>query len=326
MNGTDALGDPVEKNSGDKKIYIETALNYNRTFADKHTVTGMILYMQKEKQHHNQALAFKKQSFVGRASYSYDSRYFIEGSFGYTGSETFASGNRFGLFPAIGGAYVLTNEAFISDAFTDIVSKIKIRASLGRTGNDATGGDRFLYRETLKTNAGGYNIGIGSTGSLNGVGDGIIENRFASYNLGWEIETKRNLGLDLSFNRGKIDIQVDYFNNLRSEILLQRNTLSAAAGFQQRPWQNYGKVSNQGMDGSIIVNEKIGEVALTFRGNVTFARNKIVEYDEVPQKYEWMNRTGTRLNSWNILIADGLYKDADFNISTGLCFSYCGCM
>ena len=316
VEGTDALGDPVESNSGDKKIYIETALNYNRTFAEKHTVTGVALYMQKERQAHNEALAFKKQSIVGRVAYSYDSRYFIEGSFGYTGSETFASGNRFGLFPAVGGAYVLTNEPFVSDAFTDVVSKIKLRASYGRTGNDATGGDRFLYRETLKTNAGGYNIGIGSTGSLNGVGNGIVENRFASYNLGWEIETKRNFGLDLGFNRGKIDIQLDYFNNLRSDILLQRNTLSAAAGFQQRPWQNYGKVSNQGMDGSLIVNEKVGEVELMFRGNVTFARNKIVEYDEIPQKYEWMNRTGTRLNSWNVLIADGLYKDEDFNITT----------
>ena len=318
VDGTDSLGDPKEGNSGDKKIYIEAALNYNRTFAEKHTVTGMVLYMQKEKQNHNQALAYKKQSFVGRASYSYDNRYFLEGSFGYTGSETFASGNRFGLFPAVGGAYVLTNEPFVSDAFRNIVNKIKIRASYGRTGNDATGGDRFLYRETLKTDAGSYNIGIGSTGSLNGVGNGIVENRFASHNLGWEIETKRNLGLDLAFNNGKIDVQVDYFNNLRSDILLQRNTLSAAAGFQQRPWQNYGKVSNQGMDGSVIVNEKIGEVELTFRGNVTFARNKIVEYDEVPQKYEWMNRTGTRLNSWNVLISDGLYKDEDFNITTNV--------
>ncbi len=316
VNGTDALGDPKESNSGDRKIYIEGSLNYNRTFNKKHSVGGMILYMQKEKQNHNEALAFRKQSFVGRATYSYDDRYFIEGSFGYTGSETFSEDKRYGLFPAVGAAYVLTNEAFIPESFTNIVSKIKLRASYGRTGNDATGGDRFLYRETLKTDAPGYNIGIGTDGGLNGVGSGIIENRFAATQLGWEIETKKNLGIDLGFFGGKIDIQADYFDNFRRDILLQRNTLGAAAGFQQRPWQNFGKVSNKGMDGSVIINEQVGEVKLTFRGNVTFARNKIVEYDEIPQKYEWMNRTGTRLNSWNVHIADGLYTNDDFIITT----------
>ncbi|MEG0648050.1 MAG: TonB-dependent receptor, partial [Bacteroides sp.] len=216
-----------------------------------------------------------------------------------------------GLFPAVGVAYLLTNEPFMPSRFTNVVNKIKIRASIGRTGNDNTGGSRFLYRETLKTDAGGYNIGIGTNGGLNGVGSGIVEARFAAQNLGWEIENKRNLGIDIGLFNNKIDIQVDYFNNTRTDILLQRKTTPTLSGFRENPWQNFGKVSNQGMDGSVIITEKLGDFRLTFRGNVTFARNKILEYDEVPQKHDWMNKTGTRLNSWNVYIADGLYTHDD---------------
>lgn len=314
FKGTDALTDPAESNSGNKQIYIETQLNYNRLFADKHQVTGMLLYMQKEQQSHNEALAFRKQSFVGRASYSFNERYFVEGSFGYTGSETFAKDHRFGFFPAVGVAYLLTNEPFIPSSFTDVVNKIKLRASVGRTGNDNTGGARFLYRELLKTDAGGYNIGIGPNGALNGLG-GITENRFAAPNLGWEIENKRNVGIDIGLFKNKIDLQIDYFDNVRTDILLQRKTLPSLSGFQSSPWENFGKVSNKGVDASLIMTEQFGDVRLTFRGNLTFARNKILEYDEIPQKYDWMNMTGSRLNSWNLYIAEGLYTFDDFNVT-----------
>lgn len=59
----------------------------------------MFLYMQKETQYHNNALPYRKQGLVGRVTYGYDGRYFLEGNFGYTGSETFAKGYRFGFFP-----------------------------------------------------------------------------------------------------------------------------------------------------------------------------------------------------------------------------------
>lgn len=72
----------------------------------------MVLYMQKETQYHNNALPYRKQGLVGRATYGYDGRYFIEGNFGYTGSETFAKGYRFGFFPAMGLAWYVSNEPF----------------------------------------------------------------------------------------------------------------------------------------------------------------------------------------------------------------------
>lgn len=274
----------------------------------------MLLYMQKETQYHNNALAYRKQGLVGRVTYGYDGRYFLEGNFGYTGSETFASGHRFGFFPAVGLAWYVSNEHFYPEALSNVVNKLKFRLSVGKTGNDNTGGDRFLYRQTMNQGAGGYNLGFGDSGALGGIGNGIVEGRFAAPYLSWEIEDKQNYGIDLGLFGNKIDIQMDYFNNKRHGILLQRRTVSNVTGFQQMPWQNFGIVKNQGVDGSITLNQQIGDVKLSARGNITYAHNKIVEYDQVPQKYEWMNIAGTSLNLWNVFIADGLYSEDDFII------------
>lgn len=311
-NGT-PFGNPTTTNTGDKNIYIETALNYNRSF-NKHTVEGMMLYYQRDKQLHNQPLSFRKQAWVGRGNYSFDNRYILEANFSITGSEQFAKGYRYGFFPAMGIAWNVTNEAFFPEKLKSTLSQLRLRASLGKTGNDNTGSDRFLYRPTFTTSS-GYFWGIGSSGPLNGVGSSFIEGRFESPFLSWEIETKKNYGIDLYFFNDRINVQADYFDNKRTNILLQRRTVSGVVGFRQAPWQNFGEVSNKGIDGSINMHQKIGQVNVSLRGNFTFARNKILEYDEIPQPYPWMQITGARLNRFAGKIAERLYRDDDFNIS-----------
>lgn len=322
MSNETPFADPTETNTGNKHIYMEAALNYDRTF-NKHVVNVMGLTYQKERQLHNDALAFRKQAYIGRAVYTYDSRYSVEANFGVTGSENFAEGHRYGFFPAVGVSWNIANEPYFPESLHKAVSSFKLRASVGRTGNDnvvdaSNSAVRFMYRPTFG-NANGYPLGIGSTGSINGTvsNGGLIEGRFAAPTLAWEIEMKRNFGVDFSLWNGMVDVQVDYFNNHRTNILLQRRTISGIAGFRQAPWQNYGEVANKGVDGSLNLKYKFGEVMLSARGNLTFARNKIIEYDEVPQRHPWMAITGTRLNGINnMLIANGLYSDADFVIGS----------
>src|SRR5690625_922667 len=158
---------PSTSNTGNKNVYLETSFDYNKAFG-KHIVGGMALYYQKERQLHNDALAFRKQAGVGRVTYSFDDRYIIEGNFSVTGSEQFAEGHRFGFFPAIGLGWNLTNEPFFPKDWVENISSLKFRVSVGRTGNDETGGARFLYRPTFNTSE-GYFLGIGSNGPNNGV-------------------------------------------------------------------------------------------------------------------------------------------------------------
>lgn len=313
VSGSPELQDPETQTSVSyRRIYIEGALNYARTFQEKHTVGGMLLYMQKETQESNVVLPFRKQGMVGRATYSYDDRYFIEGNFGYTGSETFAKGKKFGFFPAVGLSYYISNEQFYSEALRNIMNKAKIRLSYGRTGNDDTGGDRFLYRATFNMDAGGFDQGIGSNGGTNGLGKGIMDVRFVNNNIRWEIEQKRNVGVDLGFMNNRIELTADYFNNRRENILMERNTIPGVAGFHSRPWENYGIVDNHGVDASLNVRQDLGPVKLSMRGTFTFARNKVIEFDELPKEYPWQAVTGTRVNEHELYIAERLYTEDDF--------------
>lgn len=97
MKDESPLSNPSNNGTnGVKKIYLEAALDYNRTFNKVHNVTGTLLYMQKETQWQNrkdlQLLPYRKQSVVARATYGYDNRYMIEASAGMTGSENFSDG------------------------------------------------------------------------------------------------------------------------------------------------------------------------------------------------------------------------------------------
>lgn len=302
---------------GKKQIYLEASLNYDRTFNDVHDVTGMVLYMQKDRQDLGSGLPYKKQSVVARASYGFDNRYLAEASFGMTGSENFAKGYRYGIFPSIGLAWYISNEAFMKNT-EDIINKLKIRASFGITGNDNVGKTRFPYRGALGSSADNINLGFNGGsggGGTNTPGKGLIENTFAAPYLSWEIENKKNVGLDLGLFRGRIDMSVDFFKNDRRDILMKRNTISAVTGFRNNPYQNFGKMSNKGVDGNIVIKQNLNQVNLSFRGNVTYAKNKIVEYDEVTPRYEYQRYTGQSLGKPQLYIAERLYTDNDFIIS-----------
>ena len=305
----------ITGNTYDRQIYVEAALEYNNTFAGKHAVGAMLLYNQKERQKNNEALVYRTQGLVGRITYGYDNRYFIEANFGYTGSETFAKKNRFGFFPAVGASYMISNESWYPEGLKRVLSSAKVRASFGRTGNDDTGTSRFLYRATFSESGHTFNQGISSGGATNGLGAGIYDLQFENLTLGWEIEDKTNVGLDLSFFNRAIQIQADYFYNIRSAILLQRNTIPQYAGFHQNPWQNYGRVRNQGLDASIDMMKSFGVWKVSARGTFTFARNKVLEIDELTPSEEYQRVTGTRINEQELYIAERLYTIDDFIVT-----------
>lgn len=317
------LGNPgAGTPSGSKNIYLEGSLNYSNIFAEKHNVTGLLLYMQKESQYQNNTgslrmLPYRKQSVVARLTYGFDDRYMAEASFGATGSENFASGHRWGIFPAVGAAWFVSHERFMKGV-ENYISKLKLRTSYGITGNDQINdGSRFVYRESLSSGAGGYPLGFipGANGGEANGGTQIIENTFAVPGLTWEMEKKVNIGLDLGLFRGRVDLSVDYFSNRRSDILLKRETVSSATGFINNVYQNFGVTTNKGIEATLILKQKIGQVDLSARGNLTFARNKIVEKDEVAQKYSWMAETGQRIGQPKLYLAERLYTPDDFDIT-----------
>jgi TonB-linked outer membrane protein, SusC/RagA family/TonB-dependent outer membrane receptor, SusC/RagA subfamily, signature region len=332
------LGDvSFSATSGTKKIYIEAQLNYAHTFGKKHDVTGVLVYNQKETEYQGsknssgsdvvgglKLLPYRKQNVVARGTYTYDGRYVLEASFGATGSENFAQGNRWGIFPAVGGAWNIHAEKFMQkDNILNILNKLRLRASYGITGNDNTGSDRFVYRELL-TDSGSMNLGLnqGTNGGPTKDWGRIYENTFAAPSLTWEIEKKANFGIDMGLFRGRVDITADYFSNRRENILIERVTIPTATGFRNNPWQNFGITTNKGVDASLVVKHNIGDWSFSGRGNITYAVNKIVEKDEIPQAYSWLAQTGTSIGVNKIYVAEGLFTNDDFNISQNSDGSY----
>ncbi|MDE6348377.1 MAG: TonB-dependent receptor [Bacteroides sp.] len=321
-----ALSDVVANGtSGTKKIYIEAQLNYARTFAKKHDVSGILVYNQKETQYQNvrssnnlTLLPYRKQNVVMRGTYSYDNRYVLEASFGATGSENFAPGCRWGIFPAVSASWNVHAEKFMQkENIMDIVNKLRLRASWGLTGNDDTQTTRFAYREVL-TSSGSTYLGLTpgqNGGATNSIGH-VYESTFAAPALSWEVERKVNVGMDLGLFRGRIDITADYFSNRRRDILIQRVTIPTATGFRTNPWQNFGVTTNKGFDASLTFKHNINkDWQISARGNVTYAVNKIIERDEIPQKYTWLAQTGHSIGVNKIFLADGLFTNQDFIIT-----------
>jgi TonB-linked SusC/RagA family outer membrane protein len=317
--GTDQLAASGSTFTSTKNIYTEGSINYSRIFGEKHEVSSNAIAYAKETQLSTDRLVFRKLGYVGSASYAYDRRYSLVLNVGVTGSETFAEGYRYGAFPAAGLAWNVSNEHFYPKALKNIVSTMKIRASVGLTGNDQyivnNITQRFLYRGGFTTGT-GASLGYNNGGGLNAY-TGYIEDRFSAPSLSWETERKKNFGADLGFMGNQLNLTLDYFDNYRYDILVQRATVSGAAGFNQSPFQNFGKVTNKGFEGSMTYQKKIGSNStIGIRGNFTFARNKVIELDEVPPLYPWMASTGNTLNFNNVYVADRLFQDDDFNITT----------
>lgn len=114
----------------------------------------------------------------------------------------------------------------------------------------------------------------------------------------WEISHKTDVGLDLEMFNGAIRLQADYFYEYRDNILLKRAQIPDIMGapWGNTPWANLGIVENQGFDGMIEVSHTTSYgLYFALRGNVTFARNKIIEDDTAEALWSYQNTRGTRV-------------------------------
>ena len=114
-----------------RDMYYEAGLNYSRTFAN-HSVTGLLLANRQQK-NKGTDFPYYNQGLVGRATYNYKLKYLLEMNIGYTGSERFAPGNRYGFFPSGAIGWVVSEEKFVKEA-VPWMNKLKVRYSDGKVG------------------------------------------------------------------------------------------------------------------------------------------------------------------------------------------------
>ncbi|MFA6702173.1 MAG: TonB-dependent receptor [Dysgonamonadaceae bacterium] len=290
-----------------RAIESKAQLNYDKLFNTEHRVGGMFMYYQRDFINGTagssiMALPYRKQGVAFRGTYAFKDTYFGEFNIGYNGSENFPSDKRYGLFPAGAIGYLISNEPFWD---VNKISLLKFRASLGLVGSDALPNNlRYGYLSTWGGGLGGYAFGFNPT-SVGGVGEAQV----GVSNLTWEKGLKKNIGFELGLLDNAFTMDVDYFQEKRSDILIQRGSLPAIAGFNQNPYANMGIMENQGIETTVEFNKNINKLFYRFYGNFAFTRNKIIEMDEPQMDYAYRMRTGHPLGQQFGLIAEGLFAD-----------------
>jgi len=296
---------------GSRREFLDLMLSWNRQFAQLHNIGATMKFTQDANiQTQNlgsdikNSVSHKNRGLAGQVTYNYALRYFLDFNFGYTGSENFADGHRYGFFPAFSMAWNVAEESFVKKALP-WVNMLKIRFSSGKVGNDNTG-TRFPYLYTISGGASGYNWG--STATPNNYA-GTFYSQVASPNVTWEIARKMDLGFDFVAFQNRFSLTMDYFNEKRTGIYMVRNYLPQIVGLDSNPSANVGATRSRGFDGNFAYNDHFGEVRWTVRGNITYAKNEILDRDEEIKVYPYQYERGYRIDQQRGLIALGLFKD-----------------
>jgi len=293
-----AYADAKTKNEVDKLL--ETTLNYNKTFGEKHQISALLGYSAQRTDFDYQGVrangfnsnaigeitdkgadptnfqllkddTFKRittlQSYFSRVNYSFDSKYFISASIRTDGSSRFGPNNKWGTFPSISGGWTISKEDFYTD-WLGQQSTLKLRASWGRSGNN----NIKEYRSVSVFNS--------PAGVILGdkVNTGYTAGDLYDPNLSWETTSQYNAGLDLGLLKGRLNVMANFYLS-RSFNLLFDQPISAVSGsttiLTNLP---NSKVQNKGVDLQVDATLiRKSEFELGISGNINVNRNKVLD-------------------------------------------------
>ncbi|SHF39320.1 TonB-linked outer membrane protein, SusC/RagA family [Mariniphaga anaerophila] len=241
--------------------------------------------------------------YVTRLNYGFADKYLFEFAGRYDGSYKFHEDYRWGFFPSVSLGWVLSEENFFKDAFPN-VDRLKIRASAGELGRDNI--DAFLYKRFFNlTDTPAY--AFGETVSPQYVL--YSTNSVPSYNLTWEKTRTVNGGVDFVAWKGLLSFEFDAFYKYTHDILQEVGGLyppSIANNFQTI--ENSGAVAAKGMELLLGHQNSIGKLHYNLSGNVSWARNKVLERTQQANIPSWQNIIGQPIGGIYGFHATGLYQ------------------
>jgi len=263
----------------------KTAMNYNRTFG-LHKVGGMayMFYqsLTKTATTSPECLPYNRFSSGFEISYGYDNRYLLKFDLGYSGSEQYARGSRYLATPAISGAWVASNEAFMKNL--KWLSNLKLRASYGKTGNDQSGLSRYSYLD---------NVTVDSGGNISSLQYTITEGQVANPYIQAEVSKKQNYGIDLGlFN--SLSVSFDVFKERMDNMVV--SAISTVPLYQGVILSNYpdinsGSFENKGYDITANYTKAINKnLAVSIGGMFSYVKNTIIDKREALKDEDYAYR------------------------------------
>lgn len=285
-----------QESNRNKGYQLNLQLDYNQTFG-KHDLSVLAVYEQKETWgrdfnggRENFPVLIKDQwfatssarddsyvdgkeletgriSYIGQVNYGYDSRYLLNASLRIDGSMNFAKGSQYGYFPALSSAWIISNESFFK---SDKVDQLKLRASVGLTGNDDIIG--WQWQESYKMGNSAY---LGTSPSNN---PGIKFNGIVNPNVTWEKSLSYNVGVDLYFMQN-FTLITDFWYKNTYDILGERIlSLPTSFGFTM-PKENYGEVHAKGIDIELGYRNHVRDFNYYVKGVFSWSINQVKKKD-----------------------------------------------
>lgn len=201
-------------------------------------------------------------SDFGRLNYNYKDKYLLQGSLRRDGSSVFGKNNQWGIFPSVGAAWRISQEAFMQNQ--QLFSDLKLRGSYGVTGN-ATGFNAYTAQFISGSQGTYYYNGVGLTAVYG-------PTQAANFDLKWEKTTTTNIGLDFTILKGKLSGSLEWYN---------KNTSGMIYGYAVDPMlvptgsitANGGSMSNKGIELSLSATP-VETTDFSWTTNINFAHNK----------------------------------------------------
>jgi len=263
------------------------ALNFDKTFGDVHNISASLIheaYKFKIEGLSAQGVGFlpnvkvlngsttpesvggylneeRLESYLARASYNYDGKYFVEGSYRNDGSTRFSKETRFGDFFSVGGSLIISKENFLKDS--SVLNFLKLKGSYGELGNNR-GIGYFPYLSLFET---GYNE-LDQTGVVLGsVSDPL---------LSWEKTSSINVGIDFGLFNNRINGSVEYFEKESIDLLYDK-PLPGSTG-NTSITTNVGALKNSGIEINLnTINISKANFEWSTNLNLSFVKNEITE-------------------------------------------------
>jgi TonB-linked SusC/RagA family outer membrane protein len=204
------------------------------------------------------------ESYFGRVVYSFNSRYSLTGTVRADGSSKFAEGRKWGTFPSVAAAWTISNEAFMKSI--GFISNMKVRLGWGQVGNQDI--PNYRYNPTLSS-------------ALTGLGTGYKVDYTANPLLKWEAATQTNIGLDMSFGKGRIDATIDIYRKISKDFLYPL-PIPAILGSQGNgsigaPYVNLGEMQNEGIDFNFNSRNLVGKFTWNTGFNISTYKNTVTD-------------------------------------------------
>ncbi|WP_178371489.1 SusC/RagA family TonB-linked outer membrane protein [Cyclobacterium lianum] len=209
------------------------------------------------------------QGYMGRLSYNFDSKYYLDATVRRDGTSKFGPGFKWGTFPSFGAAWRLSSEDFIGQG---IIDDLKLRVGWGQTGNQETRDFAFLslvnFNPVYALGSGGNAIGDGTIQSAAALGD------FPIVDMSWETVTTTNIGLDAMLLSNRLSMTVEYYQRYTDGIL-QAINIPQVIGALSQPVVNLANVDNRGFEFQGNFQDQIGDFTYSVGANLTTVRNRV---------------------------------------------------